>query len=590
VSALPIAARITGAPVAHAPWLLAPASLIWAWVATQQHERLDRSTSFLVLNAVTGLLLVGAGIALWRLRPGNRTWWLLVLAGFTWFVGSWSHDANENLRTLCFAFANGYLFFLAWAVLGFPTGRLAGRADRVALGVVAGALLGRAAAVALLNVPSDPAGYGTRNRFLPISDPTYWNWSEDAFGWAITLANLGILAVVTRHWWTLSRPGRRTLAPALVAASALAAAQAVEYVVGWNVDVAGTGIPIFYVSMVATCVVVVALLLGMLRLRGTRSSVIDLVGELGEGAPPPQLEAALRRALGDPSLVLMPWSKEHQSYLDADGQPAPVPVPGPARTITRIGDSEAPVAALVHDAALHEDSGLIDAVVASVRLTVDNDRMQAEIRAQLAEVADSRARILLAADAERRRIERDLHDGAQQRLVALGLALRLAETRADPQTEHHAVLRQAADELAAAIKDLRDLAHGIHPSVLTDSGLAVGIQSLADRAPVPVSLDIELDREPGLSVAAAAYFTVAEALTNVAKHARASRAEVHATRRGETIVLSIADDGDGGVDPSGGTGIRGIVDRVEAVGGTIRVHSPTSGGTRIDVELPCELS
>jgi signal transduction histidine kinase len=215
--------------------------------------------------------------------------------------------------------------------------------------------------------------------------------------------------------------------------------------------------------------------------------------------------------------------------------------------------------------------------------------MQSQIRTQLAEVEESRTRILAATDAERRRIERDLHDGAQQRLVALGLALRLAENEADGS--HRELLGQAATELSAAVADLRDLAHGIHPSVLTDSGLAVALASVADRSAVPTSLDADIPKEPNPSVAAAAYFTVAEALTNVAKHARATRARVCAHETGGVLRLTIADDGVGGLDPARGTGWRGIMDRVEAVGGTVRHESPPGGaGTRIEVELPCELS
>lgn len=568
------------------PWLLLPASVAWAWLATLQHLARDGSTAFVSVNVASGLVLVLAGLAVWRVRPGNRTWWLLVAAGFAWFVGSWQHDGNPDVALASFALTDVYLLFLAAAVAGFPTGRLTGAWDRLAVAAVAAALGIRALAVVFLNVPSDPAGYGTRNRFLPISDPAYWHWSVGVYGWAITLANVVLLVAVARRWLALTGPGRRTLTPALVSAAALTVAEVVEYQVGWNVKVAGTDVPVFYVTFVAVCVVGLSMLVGLVRLRGTRSSVIDLVGELGEGAPPPQLESALRRALEDPSLVLLSWSSEHQSYLDAAGRPTPLPSAGAHRSVTRIGREDAPVAALVHDAALHEDAGMIQAVLAAVRLTVDHDRLQSQIREQLAEVEQSRARILAATDAERRRIERDLHDGAQQRLVALGLALRLAEREAEGS--HRELLGQAAVELAAAVADLRDLAHGIHPSVLTDAGLATALTSLADRSAVPTALHTDIPREPSPSVAAAAYFTVAEALTNAAKHAQATQAQVHVELAEGVLHLTITDDGVGGLDPSRGTGWRGIMDRVAAVGGTMRHQSPAGGaGTRIEVELPC---
>jgi signal transduction histidine kinase len=571
------------------PWLVLPMSVAWAGLATRQHLALDQSPIFVWVNFAAGLVLVVAGLAIRRVRPGNRTWWLLSAAGFAWFVGSWQHSGNPDVALASFALTDCYLFFLAFAVTGFPTGRLAGAWDRCAVAAVAVALVFRALAVVFLNVPSDPAGYGTRNRFLPISDPSYWHSSEDVYGWAITLAGVLLLVAVGRRWLALSRPGRRTLTPALASAAALTVAEVVQYQIGWNVKVAGTDVSVFYVDFVAVCVVALAMVVGLVRLRGTRSSVVDLVGELGEGAPPPQLESALRRALEDPSLVLLPWSAERHSYLDATGRPTELPDAGVHRSVTRIGREDAPVAALVHDAALHEDAGMIEAVLAAVRLTVDNDRMQAEIRTHLAEVEQSRARILAATDAERRRIERDLHDGAQQRLVALGLALRLAEKAAEGN--HRDFLGQAATELTAAVGDLRDLAHGIHPSVLTDSGLAAALASVADRCAVPTTLNADIPREPTPSVAAAAYFTVAEALTNAAKHAGATTARVCVEQADGVLRLTITDDGVGGLDPSRGTGWRGIIDRVEAVGGTVRHDSPVGGsGTRIDVELPCELS
>ena len=576
-------------PMSRMPWLLLPASLAWALLATRQHFQLDQSPTFIWINFTSGLILLVAGLAIWRVRPGNRTWWLLVAAGFAWFAGSWQHHGNQDVALASFALTDGYVFFLAFAVAGFPTGRLDGIWDRLAVGAVAATLASRAMAVVFLNVPSDPAGYGTRNRFLPISDPRYWQWAEDVYGWAITLANALLMVAVGRRWLALSGPGRRTLTPALASAAALAAAQAVQYQIGWNVKVAGTDVSVFYVDFIAVCVVAISMVVGLARLRRTRSSVVDLVGELGDGAPPPQLESALRRALQDPSLVLLPWSAQHGCYLDAGGRPTDLPTAGAHRSVTRIGREDAPVAALVHDATLHEDVGMIEAVLAAVRLTVDNDRMQSQIRAHLAEVEQSRSRILAATDAERRRIERDLHDGAQQRLVALGLALRLAEKDAD--SSHRDFLSQAATELSAAIEDLRDLAHGIHPSVLTDSGLAVALASIADRSAVPTALKADIPHEPNPSVAAAAYFTVAEALTNAAKHARATQARVCAEQVDGVLRLTITDDGIGGLDPALGTGWRGIMDRVEAVGGTMRYESPTGGpGTRIDVELPCELS
>ncbi len=220
-------------------------------------------------------------------------------------------------------------------------------------------------------------------------------------------------------------------------------------------------------------------------------------------------------------------------------------------------------------------------VTAIVRDFTDERRAEAEVRA-------SRARIVEAADAERRRVERNLHDGAQQRLVALSLALRRAQAQLadDPDDPAAATLREASDQLRDALAELRELARGIHPAILTEAGLGPALRSLAAESPVPVTL--ELDLPDGLSshVEAAAYFVVAEALTNVAKYAEAGRVSIAAGRAGDELRVEVADDGRGGADPGAGSGLRGLDDRVAALGGRLRVRSPVGGGTRVVATLP----
>jgi signal transduction histidine kinase len=221
------------------------------------------------------------------------------------------------------------------------------------------------------------------------------------------------------------------------------------------------------------------------------------------------------------------------------------------------------------------------------RLAETNARLQRQVAAQLEEVRASRARIVQAGDRERRRVERDLHDGAQQRLVALSLELRLAQNalgvEADPAVRIR--LEHAAEEAQAALVDLRDLATGIHPLILTDSGLEAAVESLADRSPVDVTVDIGPERyEP--SIEGAAYFVIAEALTNVAKYAQAKTATVRANGRGNELCIEVADDGIGGADPASGTGLRGLIDRLAVLDGTLAIDSPVGGGTRICAEIP----
>jgi signal transduction histidine kinase len=311
-----------------------------------------------------------------------------------------------------------------------------------------------------------------------------------------------------------------------------------------------------------------------------------------QDAPTARLNDALRRALGDASLTLLPWSADAGCYIDDQGQPVRLPRDQPNRAVTHIERHGEPVAAIEHDIVLLEDPGLVNAVAAAVRLTIDNERLQNEIQSQLAEVEASRSRIVAASDAERRRIERDLHDGAQQRLVTIGLALKLAEAQlgAEENPGVRAALSQAVKDLAEAINELRDLARGIHPPILTEAGLRPALESLVERSALPVRLDVRLRQEPSGAVAAAAYFAVAEALTNVVKHADASQASITANDQDGSIHLEISDDGLGGADRNRGTGLLGVADRVAAVGGTLRVHSPSGGGTRVEVTLPCAWS
>jgi signal transduction histidine kinase len=218
-------------------------------------------------------------------------------------------------------------------------------------------------------------------------------------------------------------------------------------------------------------------------------------------------------------------------------------------------------------------------------MALENARLHAEVQAQLAKVKDSRARIVAAGDEQRRRIERDLHDGAQSRLVALALKLKRAQRGvADPELER--LLASTADELKDAVQQLRELAQGLHPPLLVQSGLAVALAALADRAPVPVTVDAGRERFAP-EIEATAYFVVSEVLTNVAKHAQASRAFVAAHRRNGTLVVAVEDDGVGGASADGGSGLRGLADRIEARGGRLTLESPPGGGTRVVAEIPC---
>jgi signal transduction histidine kinase len=262
-----------------------------------------------------------------------------------------------------------------------------------------------------------------------------------------------------------------------------------------------------------------------------------------------------------------------------------MPEPGSGMTWTAVERDGRRVAAIVHDAALDTSRELVTAAAAASSLAIDNERLKADLRARLEELRVSRLRIVEAADAARRRLERDLHDGAQQQLVGLALELRLLRRRiSDPELE--TLVDGLGDRLNQALNELRELARGIHPAILTARGLGPAVGALADRVPVPVEVDMAVDERYPPAVEAAAYFLVAEALTNIAKYAQATLAEVEVRRAGHELIVTVSDDGVGGADMESGSGLRGLQDRLAAVDGTLTIDSPPGGGTRLRAVLP----
>ena len=323
---------------------------------------------------------------------------------------------------------------------------------------------------------------------------------------------------------------------------------------------------------------------GIVWSRLRRREASDLVVELRtEGVA--SLRERLARALGDPTLDVV-YRLDDGRYVDATGQPLELPQ-GPNRAVTLVKARGEEVAALVHDPALLDEPALVESVRATAGLVLENERLAAEVRAQLAEVRASRARIVTATDAERRRIERNLHDGAQQRLVTLSLAFGLAASRGD--TANSDVLSRAQDELEEAITELRELARGIHPTLLREEGLEAAVEALARRTPLPVTVEGSVgDRLPD-PIELAAYFLVSEALTNVVKHASASEATVRLGRGAGTLRIVVTDDGVGGARAAAGSGLAGLRDRLEALDAKLVVESEPGRGTKISAEIPCGL-
>jgi signal transduction histidine kinase len=302
------------------------------------------------------------------------------------------------------------------------------------------------------------------------------------------------------------------------------------------------------------------------------------------------MRGALARVLHDPSIEVAYWLPERDVFVDESGIILDTPTEDGGRAVTMLVRDGEPIAALIHDPVLADQPGLVSAVAAAAGLAIENERLHAQARAHLIETNASRARIVAAAGAERRRVERNLHDGAQQRMLNLMLGLRLAKVRLDANRDNDAAnaIDAAMSELTLALTELRELARGIHPAVLTQSGLGPAVHALAQRSPVPVRVSADLgERRFPEAVEETAYFIVSEALANVTKHAHASQAIVGIRQLDDNVIVDITDDGVGGANLRDGNGLRGLQDRVDAYSGQLHIDSRAGHGTHITATLPC---
>lgn len=484
-----------------------------------------------VPDLAVGLTYIGAAAVTLPRRQG--TGWLLAATGFAWFAGNFD-------STLLYVHRGP----LIHAVVGFAGWRVRTKTELVAV------VVGYAAAVA-----------------API-------WRNDVASVVLAVA----LVAVAGHRWATGTGRARRDRKAAFAASAVFASSVFAYVIVTGAVQSGDAVePMLLAYQVALCAVAV-----MLTVRLTAPSaaaVADLVVEIGESRSG-TLRDGLAEALGDPSLEIGFWSSTGD-YRDASGRPVRLPQDESERAATYVEHDLGPVAVIIHDASVLDEPSLVKAVTAATRLAAANAALTAEVRAQISDVAASRRRLLIAADEERRRLERRLHDGVERYLTEL--IDRLHGTTDEGRAGEH--LRRAEGHLSHTLTDLRQIARGLHPSEL-DGGLPSAIASLVHRCPVPVELAVEGELRPPGEVATAAYYICAEALANVAKHSAASRVRLELRERPGWLHVAVIDDGTGGAEPSHGSGISGLVDRVEALSGTLTVSSPTGGGTRLVAELP----
>ena len=526
-----------------------------------------------VLSWVTVTYSV-SGLVAWRCRPANRIGPLMVLTGAATLVSAVGRAEQDVLHTIGQAADLVPLVMIVHVFVTFPTGRLRGRAEKALVHAGYVAAVPGQLAVMLLG--------GLRPHLLAVADvPGFATFLYNAVLTTVSAVALGGVALLVVRRRAHGRPLRRSLTLLVDSFAVGLVMIALLLLVG---AFGGVAFPVTqWISLFLLGVAPVAFLAGLLQARLAQSLVGDLVMDL-RGAPE-DLRLPLARALRDPSLVLLYWLPRFGVWTDQDGRP--VALPDDPRRVSLIDDDGEPMAALIHDPALRDEPALLDAVRAAACIALRSGRLQAQLRANVEELRGSRARVLEAGQRERQRLERDLHDGAQQRLVALSLNLGVLQTRLGDDPEAEALLREARGEIAVSLAELRDLARGLHPAVVTAHGLAVALESLAARAPVPVRLGVDVPGRLDETVEVAAYYVVCESLTNIGKHARASSATVTLTHRDGTMVIEVVDDGCGGADTERGTGLRGLADRVEALGGRLRVWTPVGSGTRVRAELPC---
>ena len=551
------------------------------WLALSS-DTLVRPTVQALLSAWITCTFVASGLIAWRRRPASRFGPLLLLAGALWVLTTlqWSNHSA--------VFSLGHLFDMVvpavflHVFLAYPTGRLEGRTERTLVFACYVAGVG-------LQVLKIELGVTPGDLLVLTPHPEAAQWVERAQLVAVSTLLLAgtVRLLVRRRGLTRVADGRdRRVRSLLVDVFGLALAMLAVLLL--LALFGGPPVEAFrHLTFFALGLAPVVFLAGLLDARLARSDVGAFLVEL-RSDPTQDLQGPLARVLHDPTVRVVYWLPDYAAWSDEDGNPVSLPEPGASRAVRIISRNGSPVAGLDFDPALGDEHELLDAVDAAAGIALENARLRAELRARLEELHGSRARMLEAGHRERRRLERDLHDGAQQRLVNLSLELGLLGRAEHTDAKTRDRLLRLKDEVSASLEELRDVAHGIHPAVLSGHGLAVALEQLAAGATLPVALDIprHLGRLPE-PVETAAYYLVSESLANIGKHAEADHASIRISQEGPTLVMTVVDDGRGGADPDAGLGLRGLADRVEALHGRLHIWSPPGAGTTLRAEIPC---
>jgi signal transduction histidine kinase len=540
---------------------------------------------FVITNAAVGLSFLVAGIAAWQRWPASRLGLLFTIVGYAWLLPQVGQLRYALPFTISNITANIYAASLAHLALAWPSGRLRSRFERGVVVAVYTWNTGQSIVSLLFWNPRTNGCAGCPANLLLVSGSNSIEHIFDVISVPVGLTISAIvLTLIVRHWRSARGWSRRVMVPLVWISFAVVALSVVQTVTG-NLNLHVSNLVLYGIAPLILLAGPALFVASTLRARMARGAVGSAIVDLEPGAPPERLRDALARALGDSTMQLAFRLPDGSGYLDTSGRAVDPARPGQGRVVMPLGESGEAV--LVHDQGLEHEPQLVRLTASAAGMALEHARLQAEVQAQLEQVQASRTRIVEAGDAERRRLERDLHDGAQQRLVTLTLALGMARSRAagaDPELE--SLIDSATKEAREALVELRELARGIHPAVLTETGLAGAIQALVERSPVATTITaLPAGRFPA-QIEATAYFVVSEALANVAKHAAAGSAQVTIRQLTGQLMVQVSDDGAGGAKPEG-SGLRGLADRVASAGGVLRIDSPPGSGTRLEADIPC---
>jgi signal transduction histidine kinase len=522
--------------------------------------------------------IIGGLIAWWR-RPDSRFGPLMLFAGWMTFLTTGSYSTEDLPFTIGQLFDLLPVAIFLHVFLAYPSGLLRNGLERAVVAAAYAISIG-------LQIPKMMFGGSGPDSLIEVSvkPDTAQTLLELQLWSLIGLLAAGVVILLVRRRGG-GRPSRRPIA--LLVDSYVVALAMLALLLLAGLHLWPSFETIHRIAFTSLGLAPALFLTGLLSARLARSDVGGLFVELDANPAPTELRDALARVLRDPSLVLAFKLPGRDEWADANGHRVEVPSTDPGRATSMIEREGEHLAALVHDASLEEERELLDAVGAAGGIALENARLQAELKARIKELSESRGRVIEAEQRERRRLERNLHDGAQQRLISISLELGqiAAAIKGDPDAS--ARLAEVRDEVAQSMEELRGIARGIHPAVVTGHGLTVALESLATRAPVPVELTSGVDGDRfSEQLEVAAYYVVAESLANVGKHAQATSATVDLTRLNGDLVVEIADDGIGGADASRGSGLRGLADRVEALDGRLTVEAPSGGGTTVRASFP----